>query len=251
MHGLTAAAFETNVAGDTTSRFGAATTSGAGGGSVGVAGSVSINLVTINTTGAIRSGASVDAGLGDVSLSAASNSVSTVSALPGVATGGSSFGLGISFALSIVNDTTSAGIEDTGVLTNAHDLTLAANGQHAMTTDAKTGAAGGGVTIVPSISIAISNITSTANIGTGALLTADRQGRRNGADDGVGARDRAGRCAGQLGRDRRRARADARDAQGRVDDASRHHRRHDGRLPGARLLGLVGERDSLRGGRAG
>ena len=131
-------------------------------------GSVSINIVNVNTIAAIRTTGSVTT-TGDVSLTAASTSVSTVKALGGTI-GGSSFGLGISFALSIVNDTTFAGIEDTGLLTNAHDLVLGANGQHAMTTLSQTGAAGP-IAIVPSIAIAISNVTSRANIGTGGLLT--------------------------------------------------------------------------------
>ena len=168
-NGLTADASMTDVSGDTTSRFGAESTSGAGGGSIGVAGSVSINIVNVNTSAAIRTTGSVNAGGGDVSLTAASTSVSTVKALGGTI-GGSSFGLGISFALSIVNDTTFAGIEDTGLLTNAHDLVLGANGQHAMTTLSQTGAAGP-IAIVPSIAISISNVTSRANIGTGGLLT--------------------------------------------------------------------------------
>src|SRR5262249_40385289 len=120
-------------------------------------------------TAAIRSGATVNAGAGDVSMSAASTSTSTVKALGGTI-GGSSFGLGISFALSIVNDHTFAGIQGTGVLTNAHDLTLHANGQHAMTTESRTGAAGP-IAIVPSIAISLSNVDSRANIGTGSLLT--------------------------------------------------------------------------------
>ena len=70
-----------------------------------------------------------------------------------------------------MNDTTFAGLDDGAVLTGGHDLTLHASGAHAMTTQAQTGASGGGVTVVPSISIAISNVTSKATIGTGALLT--------------------------------------------------------------------------------
>ncbi|HEX7527306.1 MAG TPA: hypothetical protein VF327_13410, partial [Gaiellaceae bacterium] len=168
-HGLTADASMTTLSGDATNRFGAESTSGAGGGSIGIAGSVSINIVNVTTTAAIRTGSSVDAGAGDVSLTAASTSVSTVKAMGGTI-GGSSFGLGVSFALSIVNDTTFGGIEDTGVLTNPHDLVLGANGQHAMTTQSQTGAAGP-IAIVPSIAISISNVTSLANIGTGSLLT--------------------------------------------------------------------------------
>ena len=52
---LSASAGMTNVSGDTANNFGAQSTSGAGGGSVGVAGSASINIVNVNTTAAIRS----------------------------------------------------------------------------------------------------------------------------------------------------------------------------------------------------
>ena len=238
VHGFVADASETNVAGDTTSRFGAESTSGAGGGSVGVAGSVSINIVNVDTAAAIRSGASVDAGLGDASLSAASNSISTVKAFPGGATSGTDFGLGISFALSIVNDTTFAGIEDTGLLTNAHDLTLHANGQHAMTTQAQTGATGGGVTVVPSISIAISNVTSKADIGAGTLLTLTGSLDAKAELTASATTTRVGLGGRRDGGDRCGAGADAGDAHGRVDDAARPDGGWLGELPGARRLGF-------------
>src|SRR5207253_2689849 len=102
-NGFTADASQTNVSGDTTNRFGAEATSGAGGGSVGVAGSFALNIVNIETTGGIRSGATVNAGAGSVLLGAASKSESITKALPaGGGASGSSVGIGASFALSIV-----------------------------------------------------------------------------------------------------------------------------------------------------
>src|SRR5262249_15820860 len=68
--GFAADASETNVAGDTTNSFAAETTAGASGGQVGVAGSVAIDIVNVDTTGGIRSGGIVNAGTGDVSLGA-------------------------------------------------------------------------------------------------------------------------------------------------------------------------------------
>ena len=95
-HGLTADATMTDRSGDVTHRFAAESSSGGGGGDVGIAGSVSINIVNVTTTGAIRTGASVDATGGDIALGAASTSVSNVAALPGGVTSGDGFGLGAS-----------------------------------------------------------------------------------------------------------------------------------------------------------
>src|SRR5207302_340336 len=77
------------VSGDSTHRFGAESTSGAAAKDVGVAGSFSLNLVHLDTTAALRSTSSLDAGNGDVSLRAASTSESIVKAQPrdGGATG--------------------------------------------------------------------------------------------------------------------------------------------------------------------
>ena len=55
--------------------------------------------------------------------------------------------------------------ELTGVLMGGRNVTLAATTSHGMTTHAKTGAAGGKVAVVPSVAIALSNITTTATVG--------------------------------------------------------------------------------------
>ena len=250
-HGLTADAGMTDRAGDTTHRFAAESTSGAGGGSVGVAGSISISLVNVDTNAAIRTGASVDATGGDVSLSATSTSESIAKALPGGTIGGSSFGLGISFALSIVNDHAFAGIADGGILVNAATLTLHSSDTSAMTTQAQTGAAGGGVTIVPSIAVAISNVSSDASIGAGPDLTVTTGNVDAKAELAAPTLTTAIRLGEheRLRGDRRRAVAHDREPQRRIDDQAqpRLARRID-LVPGVRLVrcGFAGDRIGRR-----
>src|SRR5687767_8482601 len=152
--------------------FNAQATAGAGGGSVGVAGSLALNIINLSVRGQVLASAVVSAGSGDVSLKAASKGVSTVKALPAVdGVSGSSVGIGAAFALSIVNDSTLAGLEDGSGLSGGDDLTINASGGHAMTTEAKTGAASPSVAVAPAIAIAISNVATKANIGTGTGLT--------------------------------------------------------------------------------
>src|SRR5262249_54082496 len=151
--------------------FAAETTAGASGGQVGVAGSVAIDIVNVDTTGGIRSGGIVNAGTGDVSLGAASTSTSTTNALmANTGAGGSSVGVGASFALAIVNDTTGATIENSATLTGGHDLTMRADGRHAMPTQAKMGASSPKVAVAPGVAVVISNVKSFASIGTGTAL---------------------------------------------------------------------------------
>ena len=244
-HGLAADAAMTNVGGDLTHRFAAESKSGAGGGDVGISGSVSINIVNVATSGAIRTGGSVDATGGNVTLGAASTSVSTVSALPAGVTGGSSFGLGISFALSIINDHTYAGIDDGGALINAADLTLHANGQHALTTTAETGASGG-VAIVPSIAVAISNVSSAATIGT-SLTTLTLTGALDAKAELTASAitSATGSANSRRRRDRYLARAHDREPHRRLDDAAQRVGGWRGQLPGARVVRVGREREGL------
>ena len=54
---------------------------------------------------------------------------------------------------------------------SAHDLTLHATSTDTMTTTSQTGAAGGGVAIVPSVAVSLSTVTTDASLGTGAATT--------------------------------------------------------------------------------
>ena len=161
-----------NGAGEKNS-LGAAAVAGGGGGKVGVAGALALNIANLSTTASIRPTGVVAAGGGDVSLTAASSSESIVSAKPKHASGGSgsTIGIGASAAISIVNDSTFAGLENSSTLTGAHDLTLAASSVDSMTTQATTGAASPKVSLAPAVAVAISNVTSSADIGTGSATT--------------------------------------------------------------------------------
>src|SRR6185503_9456627 len=138
--------------------FQAIATSGAGGGSVGVAGSVAINIVNIETTARIAG--TLNAGGGDVEIKAESESDSETKALPanGGASGVSSVGVGASVAVAVIDDTTIA--ELTGTLNGGHDLDLEADTEHESMTLARTGASGGDVGVAPGVAITLSNITT-------------------------------------------------------------------------------------------
>src|SRR6185295_16359610 len=126
--------------------FYARASSGAGGGDVGIAGSVAINIVNLQTLAVIPGGATIDANGGNVSVSAASDSSTGTSALPAEApgdgtvsgvTGAGSVGVGASVAVSIMDDLTVAGID--GTLSGGHNLSVTADTINLMNTDAKTG----------------------------------------------------------------------------------------------------------------
>ena len=152
--------------------FGANASSGAGGGDVGIAGSVAINIVNLKTTALVAPGATIGAGSGDVTIEAESRSTMTTSALPAGAgvTGAGSVGVGASVAIALMDEDTKAALE--GTLSGGADLTISAVTQNAMTTSAETGASGGGVSVAPGIAVAISNVKTTAYASGGAPLVA-------------------------------------------------------------------------------
>jgi len=79
-------------------------------------------------------------------------------------------GIGASFAIDIVNDTTNAVIYDGAALTGANNLTLTSNTTDAMDTEAENGAEGK-TAINPSVAISISNVTTNATVGQTLVTT--------------------------------------------------------------------------------
>ncbi|HEV8535697.1 MAG TPA: hypothetical protein VGR87_08260, partial [Candidatus Limnocylindria bacterium] len=152
--------------------FAATATSGAGGGKLSVAGSFALNIVHLHTDATVTGTGTVAAGSGGVELSAASNARSQSLALPaqGGASGASKLGLGAAVALNFVEHTTRATVAD-GATISGHDLSLSAASADDMSTDARTGAAGGGVALAPAVAVALSNVTASSTVGTGGLLT--------------------------------------------------------------------------------
>ena len=165
------------------SAFKASSTSGAGGSSVGVAGSIAVNVVVANATSDVEGTDPVAVNGADLSLSATSNLDNQALATAKQATDGSASGVGISVAVNVVNDTTTAGLPDNAVLNGAKNLTINSTGTDSMTTTANGGASTGSgtVALAAQAAIAISNVTTTASVGTGPTLDVD--GRPDGPRD--------------------------------------------------------------------
>src|SRR6185437_3452629 len=164
-HALTVSATVTPNGGDITSTYGAASVAGAGQGKISVAGSVAIAIVN-QATQAELAGAVTLTG-GDVTVTAASKATSTVSAepTPGGVTA-TNVGVGASVALNLITDTTTATLDDGISLTGAANVTLNATAGDAAITEAKMGATGGKVDIAPAVAVTLSNVTTTARVGT-------------------------------------------------------------------------------------
>ena len=107
------------------SAFSAHATSGAGGSSVGVAGSIAVNIVVADTIADVETPTPVVVN-GNLSLIATSSLTNDAVAEAKQESGGNTSGIGASVALNVVNDTTRAGLADGSVLTGAQNLTITA-----------------------------------------------------------------------------------------------------------------------------
>jgi hypothetical protein len=159
------------AAGAGTDEFVATATSGAGGSKVGIAGSVALNIVTLDTTARIAGGATVAAGAGASTIAAANVVSATAKAEPsdeGV-TGGK-VGVGASFAMNLITTTTTAELQDGATMTGGTGLAVSAASTLDTVTEASAGAAGG-IAVDASVALALLNQTTIARIGTGNALS--------------------------------------------------------------------------------
>lgn len=159
------------AAGAATDNFLASATSGAGGSKVGIAGSVALNIVTLNTTARVAGGAAVLLGAGASTVQAANAVSATAKAIPsdeGV-TGGQ-VGVGASFAMNLITTTTVAEVQNGATLTAGTGLAVSATSGLDTTTEAAAGAAGG-IAVDASVALALLNQTTEARIGAGNALT--------------------------------------------------------------------------------
>ncbi len=156
------------------SAFGATSISGAGGSSVGVAGSIAVNIVVDTTTSDVE-GATASAALNGaaLNLNATANLANTALATAQQAGDGSTSGVGASFALNVVNDTTIAGLPQNAQITGGKDLTINATDTDSSTTTANGGASAGSGSLALSAQVAITlaNVTTSADVGPGPDLT--------------------------------------------------------------------------------
>ncbi|MGA7147550.1 MAG: hypothetical protein WBX17_03560, partial [Microbacterium sp.] len=157
-----------DTTGDRTSIISAEAASGAGGGKISVAGSVAIAQVNADTLAAVYGDVLLTGDDADAVVMATDALSTTAKALPkgdGVVSTGN-VGVGASVALALVFSETHALIADGVAVTGADDLTVAAASESHTVNEAKMGAKGGGVTVTPAIGITVSEISTTAVIGT-------------------------------------------------------------------------------------
>jgi hypothetical protein len=145
----------------------ATATSGAGGGKIGIAGSLALNLIDAQTSAQIATGASVNAGTGASAIAADQRITAKASALPTGASGasGGKVGIGASVALNLITDTTGATLADGASFSGGASLAVSANSILSTTTKAEAGAAGG-VAVDAVVALAMLDQTTTARIGT-------------------------------------------------------------------------------------
>ncbi|WP_417269807.1 leukotoxin LktA family filamentous adhesin [Celeribacter sp.] len=141
-------------------------TSGAGGTSVGLAGSLALNLVDTQSRAAVADGASVSLTGGDLTLSSDNQTSTTATAVPDeTGAAGGKVGVGASVALNIIANRSTVELGDEAVLTGADTITLSANAIHEITTTAEAGSEGG-ISITPVVALSMVNNTTTAQLGT-------------------------------------------------------------------------------------
>lgn len=152
---------------DGTSTLVASSTSGGGGGKVGISGSFALNFVTTTTEAVIKAGAVINAGKGDISLSASSNEVDDV-ASKSKAEGGT-VGVGASIGLNLLlTNPVRAEVEDTVTLNGGGSLKIGANSTRLVRTNTSAGSASDSVAVSPAVAIAIVNNDTIAKLGAGA-----------------------------------------------------------------------------------
>ncbi len=176
---------------------------------VGIAGSLAIGTSIVNTRANIAPAtplgtAAINAGNTNLALTASAITNSNIRALPKEDAQGKSTGIGASFALNIVDQTTEATVANNANLTSVANLSLQATSNSTKSTEAKAGAKGG-TAVAGAVAILVDNEDTYARLGshvstlvvTGNLtIQADHSGSattkaegdaEGGEDAGIGA----------------------------------------------------------------
>ena len=143
-------------------------TSGASASDVGVAGSLAINVTVTDTNAEV--GSLVLNG-SNLSATADSKVKSEAKALPsedGVS--GDNVGVGASVVINISDNQTMASVLDGATVSGGVDITLSANADHGMVSEAKGGAAGG-TAVSAVVAISVTSNETVAKLGAGGTLT--------------------------------------------------------------------------------
>jgi hypothetical protein len=158
-------------------------TSGAGGGKIGVAGSVTVNVVNSDTEalvgrapGGVGPSATsvVITAAGNVSVAAASNQTNISVAAPSDGGGsGTSVGVGASVAVNVLTNTVNAEVSD-GVAWSgsAGAFSVDSNSADAALTHGQNGASSSSVAVGVGVSVVVVQDTTSAYLGSGSGITA-------------------------------------------------------------------------------
>ncbi|KAG1649188.1 hypothetical protein GQR58_029240 [Nymphon striatum] len=160
---------------------------GAGGGSAGIAGSATVNTVSAETTAFIGAGITVNqsqagAELGqDVNVGA--TNTTTLFGLAGALAIGGSAGVGAGIDVEVVNKTTKAWIGADTTVSARRNITVDAISNEKVTTVSVGASFAGSAAISINATVPVFNITTTADIGTGAIVRADGSVRVEADED--------------------------------------------------------------------
>lgn len=172
-NGVTVRAFMTDIGGDTANSFTTSAKAGAGGGKVGIAGALALNLIESRTIAEIRDDASVDVGGGDLDVSADSESVTSATALPDEPASGGKVGVGASVALNLFREElVRARIGKDVEILDTNNIRVVANADSDTKAEAQAGAAGS-VAVDAVVALSELKLVTEAVIESGDDIDAD------------------------------------------------------------------------------
>ncbi|MBI3347591.1 MAG: hypothetical protein HY020_10320, partial [Burkholderiales bacterium] len=162
------------MTGGGTHTTGAEAKSGAGGAKTGIAGALAVNVAVDRTTAEVVAGASVNAGAGASTISAASKRADGASATPtdsGVQADAKNTGVGASVAVNVPDVIARGEIGDGATVSSSGALTVSGSVENAITTTAEGGAKGE-TAVAPVVAVTVANQDAIAHIGAGAATNA-------------------------------------------------------------------------------
>ncbi|WP_158080953.1 hypothetical protein, partial [Pelomonas sp. KK5] len=160
------------MSGNGTQNTSAEAKSGAGGAKTSIAGALAINVAVDRTTAEVVTGASINAGSGASTISAATKHADNASAVPtdtGVQADGKDTGVGASVAVNVADHVARAEVDNGAAISSSGALSVTGTLENAITTSAQGGAKGG-TAVAPVVAVTVANQDAIGRIGTSAAL---------------------------------------------------------------------------------
>ena len=154
-----------------TDNYAITATSGAGATTLGIAGSLALDLIDTESAASIASTSVVTVSSAGAVMLAADDETASGAVAKADVTGTGKVGIGASIALDIIANRSTAELANGATLTGAGELSLSATAVHTIATEADAGAAGG-ISVTPALALTLVNDTTEADLGTGATQNA-------------------------------------------------------------------------------